>query len=122
MYKKVLNHDIALLISRLIVGSIFVYSGWMKVTDMTTTLGFFNDLHIPAFITYIVSYGELVGGILLILGLWNCLATVFLSVIMIVAIYMTRSGGMQMFGLPLAVLASLIAIHGAGSGKYSLKK
>ena len=40
---------------------------------------------------------------------------------MITAVYITKAGGMAMFGLPLSVLAGLIAILGCGGGKYGIK-
>lgn len=113
--------DAALLVTRLILGGIFIYSGWMKVSDMPATIGFFAQMGIPAFLAYAVAYIELIGGVLVVLGAFTCLAAAALAVIMIFAIWFTRTGGMQMFGLPLATLAGLIALVGVCGGKYSLK-
>ena len=113
--------DIALLLTRLIVGGIFINAGWMKVADMATTVGFFGQLGIPAFFAYAVGYLELIGGIMLVLGLWTCLAAGVLAVIMLFAIWFTRGMGMQGFGLPLATLAALFAVFGMCGGKYALK-
>ncbi len=111
--------DVALLITRLIIGGIFIYSGWEKVSAMSQTLGFFATLGIPAFLTYIVSYAELIGGVMLVLGFWTCLVAGVLSVIMLFAIWYTRAMGFQGFGLPLATLAGLVALFGVCGGKYS---
>jgi putative oxidoreductase len=123
MIKKIINSrvDLALLVTRLIIGGIFVYTGWMKISDMAMTLSFFYTLHVPVFLVYIVSYGEFLGGILLILGLRTLFVSLFLSVIMVVAFCLTRTQGFQVFGLPLAMLSGLIAIAGCGAGKYSIK-
>ena len=115
-----LKTDSALLIVRLIIGAIFIFAGWMKVTDMAGTVGMFNSMHIPVFLTYIVSYGELIGGILLVLGLWTCLASAFLFIIMAVAIYITSSNGFGAIMTPLATLAGTVATFGLGAGKYSI--
>jgi uncharacterized membrane protein YphA (DoxX/SURF4 family) len=112
--------DIATLIVRLIVGGIFIFSGWMKVRDMVGTIGFFGQAGIPSYLAYVVSYGELIGGILIVLGLWTCLASAFLSIIMIVAIYLGRAGGFQAYSLPLATLAGLVSLVGSCGGKYAL--
>ena len=122
MKKITISADLALLVARLIIGGIFIYAGWLKVADMQMTLGMFSSMNIPAFLTYIVSYGELVGGVLLILGLWTTFTALFLSVIMFVAIYLSRSMGIQMLMTPLAILAGLMAIWGTGAGKYALCK
>jgi len=121
MKKITIGSDLALLITRLIIGGIFVFAGWTKVADMQMTLAMFGSMNIPVILTYVVSYGELVGGVLLMLGLCTSSVAFFLSVIMIVAIYLTRGAGMQMYGMPLVVLASLISIWGNGAGKYSIK-
>lgn len=113
--------DIFALVTRLIVGGIFIYTGWSKVSDMGMTIGFFSSMHIASFFTYLVAYGELVGGILLILGLWTEIAGTWLVVIMFGAIWFTRAGGFMAFGLPLAMLSGLSAILGAGPGKYALR-
>lgn len=117
-----LRADFALLIARLIIGGIFIYAGYLKVTDMQMTLGMFSSMNIPVFLTYIVSYGELIGGILLILGLWTTLTAIFLSIIMMVAIYLIRSMGIQLLMTPMSILAALLVIWGAGAGKYSIGK
>ena len=112
---------IALFLTRLIIGGIFITTGWLKVADMTTTVGYFAQMGIPAFFAYAVGYLELVGGILIILGLWTCLASAVLGVIMLFAIWYARGMGFQGFATPLATLAALIALFGVCSGKYSLK-
>ena len=112
--------DIATLIVRIIVGGIFIYSGWAKVSDMASTIGFFEKLGIPTFITYFVSYAELIGGVLVLLGLWTCLVSALLAIFMIVAVYLMRDGGLMAFGLPLMTLAGLVSLIGSCGGKYSL--
>lgn len=114
--------DIALLITRLILGGIFINAGWTKITNISFVIEKFSAMHIPAFLTYIVAYGEFIGGILLVLGLWVWIVATFLSIIMLVAIYLTRSAGIEMFGLPLVTLAGLISLVGNGGGKYSVER
>ncbi len=116
------RRSVALLVSRLIIGGIFISSGWAKVSDITSTLGFFGQLGIPAFLAYVVAYLELVGGIMIVLGFYTCLAAAVLAVIMIFAVWFTRSMGFQGMGLPLAALAALLALCGTCGGKYSLKR
>ena len=118
------KQNISILIARLIIGGLFVGTGWMKISDMAMTIGFFQSLGIPAFLAYVVGYAEFIGGILLILGLWIEITTAILAIIMIVAIYLTRAGGFPAFSTPLVTLGSLLAICAAGPGKiaFSPKK
>ncbi len=114
--------DIALLITRLILGGIFINAGWSKISNMPMIIAKFSTMHIPHFLTYIVAYGEFIGGILLVLGLWVSIIASFLSIIMIVAIYLTRSAGIEMWGLPLVTLGGLVSLVGNGGGKYSVER
>ena len=115
------KQNISILIARLIIGGLFIGTGWMKISAMAMTIGFFQSLGIPAFLAYVVGYAEFIGGILLILGLWIEITTAILAIIMIVAIYLTRTGGFPAFSTPLVTLGSLLAICAAGPGKYAFR-
>ncbi len=115
------RQNVLLLIARLIVGGIFINAGWMKVSAMIETVSMFSSMGIAPVLTYIVSYAEFIGGILLVLGLWNTLVTGGLAIIMLSALYYTKDGGIQMFGFPLLTLASLLALCASGTGKFALK-
>lgn len=112
---------IALFLTRLIIGGIFIATGWMKVSDMAATVGYFAQMGIPAFFAYAVGYLEFIGGIMLVLGLYTCLIAAVLGIIMLFAIWYTRGMGFQGFTTPLATLAALLALFGVCGGKYSLK-
>ncbi len=109
-----------MLAARLIIGGIFVYSGYEKATAMAMTAGFFAKMGIPAFLAYIVTYGEMLGGLAVILGVYTELAAGLLCVIMLGAIYFTYALGFQVFGLPTAVLAGLLSIVANGAGAFVL--
>ncbi|MBX4209099.1 DoxX family protein [Candidatus Parcubacteria bacterium] len=113
--------DILTLAVRLIVGGIFITAGWMKVSAMAATLGFFSSLGIPAFLVYIVSYSELIGGILVVLGLWTCAASFILAVIMAFAMWYSRSMGFQGIMAPLAILGGLLSIMASDAGAYAVR-
>jgi len=115
------KHDTLLFIARLIIGGLFIYTGWLKVSDINMTVGFFSTLGIPAFMAYVVGYCELLGGIAVVFGIYLEKATIILSIIMIVAIYLTRNGGLALFGLPLVTLAGLLSIMASGAGRYAVK-
>ena len=115
------NKDIFILISRLIIGGIFVVSGWMKVSAMTQTIGFFHTLGLPASLAYLVGYAELIAGLLVVFGLFIERSALILAIIMVVAVYFTRGGGLQMYGFPLTMLAGLLLIIVSGPGAYILR-
>ena len=105
-----------MLVARIIIGGIFVYAGWEKISAMAETVGFFVSLGIPAFLAYVVGYAEFIGGILLILGLWTCVSSAVLAIIMAVAVCFTYKAGIAMFGFPLSLFAGLLYILATGAG------
>lgn len=114
--------NIGLLVARLIVGAIFIAHGWQKVNGIEGTAGFFAGLNIPmpTLMAYVVAYGELIGGILLILGLWTCLASLFLIIVMLVAIFTAHGGSFSKSEFPLSIIAALAVIMTSGAGKFAL--
>lgn len=79
-----------LLALRLLYGGQYILTGHGKLVHLDRTTQFFADLHIPApsFHAVLVGCTEFFGGILLLLGLGTRLATVPLTISMIVA-YLT---------------------------------
>jgi putative oxidoreductase len=76
------------LLARIIVGWVFVESGWGKLHNLDKVTGFFTDLGLPmpGFQAYLVSTTEFAAGLLLLAGLFTRIASVPLSIIMVVAI------------------------------------
>lgn len=115
------NKDVALLVGRIIIGALLALAGWMKVSDIASTIGFFAQIGFPAFLAYFVAYAELIAGIFVVLGLWTRKSSMLLAIIMIVAVWVTRAGGPQMFGYPLALFAGFLILSAVGSGKFAVK-
>lgn len=76
------------LLARITVGVVFFQSGLGKVNNLERVTGYFASLGLPApaFQAMLVGWSELIAGLLLILGLATRLATIPLTIIMIVAI------------------------------------
>ncbi len=110
-----------LLVLRIGVGAIFMYSGYMKVSDLTGTIAMFGTMGFSPFWAYLVSFVELLGGIAVLLGVHTRIAAKLLTIIMIVAIYKLR-GNLQMAMTPISVFFSTLALTLAGGGKYSLSR
>lgn len=124
----------ALLPARLLIGIVFVAHGWQKLQSLQMVEGFFAALGIPApsLLAPFVATVELVGGLLLIAGLLTRYAAVFLSAVMLVALFVKVSagagiitpaaGGMPAFELDLALLSGLVALLLSGAGTLSVDK
>ena len=120
-----------LLLVRLYWGWQFAQTGWGKLGDINKVINFFTSLGIPApsLNAWFVSGLELVGGILLILGLGSRLIAVPLVIDMVVA-YLTadRDAATKIFSDPdkfyaaapyTFLFASLLVLI-FGPGRFSL--
>lgn len=114
-----MNTDTGLLVLRIGVGLIFVFAGWMKVSDLSMTVQMFGAMGLGAFWAYLVSFVELLGGIAVLLGVYTRIASGLLAIVMLVAVIMVRSD-MGMMMTPLSLLFSTGALLCAGAGKYVL--
>ena len=76
------------LFARLVVGWVFLWSGWTKLHNLPKMIENFKDWGIPApeFFTPFVSSIEFFGGLMLLLGLLTRIAAVPLAIVMLVAI------------------------------------
>src|SRR4051812_28214896 len=76
------------LIARLIVGEVFMMSGWGKLQNLDVVTENFVGWGIPfpQILTPFVSGVEFIGGLLLIIGLFTRIAGGMLAVVMLVAI------------------------------------
>jgi len=76
------------LLARIVVGEVFLSSGWIKLHNLPQMVERFAGWGIPfpEVMTPFASAVELVGGLLLLLGLFTRLAAVPLAVVMVVAI------------------------------------
>jgi len=79
---------------RIVVGWVFLWSGWEKLQILPTMVKRFADWGIPApeIMAPFASGVELVGGILLLIGLLTRFAAVPMMIVMLVAIVSAKSG------------------------------
>lgn len=84
------QHYMALLL-RVVFGFMFFYHGVVKFTGgISNTAGYFDSLGIPGAMAYVVALVELIGGLLLILGLGTRVIGAIFAIIMIVAIFTAK--------------------------------
>jgi putative oxidoreductase len=130
--------DTAILVLRVATGLIFIPHGVSKVFGAGGVAKFASGLPsygIPTVLGYVAAYSELIGGILLIVGLLTRVAALLLGGTMFVAAFVVQlpdavrdpdAGANKVFAairgmeLPLSILAAMIALLLLGAGKYSL--
>lgn len=113
----------AALIGRLVLGSIMLAHGWMKVIPRGSLYNFAHmvaHMGMPYWLGYVAAFTEFFGGIALILGLLTPFAAIGVAIDMAVAILrvhlhhgLTGPGGFE-FPLSLLALALLILADGPG--------
>ncbi|OTN88442.1 hypothetical protein A5819_000923 [Enterococcus sp. 7E2_DIV0204] len=60
--------EVGILLVRIMLGFTMGIHGVSKITDLNATIGFFSSLGIPSIMTWLVILLEIVGGILMIIG------------------------------------------------------
>ncbi len=122
---------LAPLVVRVIVGIIMALHGWQKLQGDLAGFGQrLGELGVPlpVFMAYVVMLAELIGGILLIVGLLSRLAALVLAIELVVAILLVKvnvglispPGGPPGAELDLALIAGFLVILLAGPGRLSL--
>jgi len=117
------------LVVRLTVGLVFVVSGWGKLHNLDQVTAFFTELGIPApgAQAAFVSSVELVGGLLIMLGLATRIAAALLIGVMAVAIYTAKLPELHGIAdlastVEMAYLAAFVWLAVAGGGAASLDR
>ncbi|HYP99914.1 MAG TPA: DoxX family protein [Polyangiaceae bacterium] len=118
---------LAPLVGRITLGVLFVSTGWGKVHNLAKVTAYFNELGIPfaGIQAPMVSFIELIGGALLVIGLASRVAALPLMGSMAVAILTAQRenvhGLPDLFGLvEWTYFALLLWVAIAGPGKVSL--
>jgi putative oxidoreductase len=110
-------------LARVVVGTVFLQSGWGKLNDLPKVIDFFASLGLPypAFQARLASSAELICGALLLLGFATRFAVVPLIITMIVAIRTALwdqvDGVTSLYGLAeflYIVLLVWLGVQGAG--------
>lgn len=117
------------LFARLVVGWVFLWSGWGKLNALPFVTQNFSEWGIPFphILTPFVSGVEFFGGLLLLLGLFTRIAAVPLVIVMIVAIVSAKWGDVDSLATLLGFEEVLfMALFGwlavAGPGPISLDR
>ena len=109
----------AMLLVRVAGGLVFLTHGWAKLTNIPGAEGFLSSLGLPPGAGTLVAVIEVIGGLMLILGIAPRLAGIVLAVEMVVALILVgMPSGSYELELMLGVAA--LAVFLAGGGRYSL--
>lgn len=110
---------------RIHLGVILFAHGWLKISVFTIagTVGYFASLGLPSIFAYLIIFGELAGGIALILGIQTRLAAILSVPILFGAtlvhigngwLFSAEGGGWE-FPASLTIIALAVALMGSGN-------
>ena len=123
------SQDLALLFLRLVLAYGFFGPAMMKWQNMTAIGDWFKSLGYPApyLNAYMAGTVELLGVVLLVLGLGTRFITLLLIFVMFIAITTVHlshgfEAGNNGFEIPLYYAVMLFALFAFGPGKYSLER
>ncbi|RBW70048.1 DoxX family protein [Bacillus taeanensis] len=116
------------LLLRVVLGISFFIHGLVKFQGgIENIAGWFGSIGLPGFLAYAVALIELVGGIMLVIGLFSRVISGLLAVVMVGAIFKVKlavgflgNGQMAGYELDLAFLAMAIFIAVNGSKAYAV--
>jgi len=124
------NKEYGALVARLSLGVILLAHGLLKVLVFTIpgTVGFFESLGLPAIAAYATIFGEVVGGIAIIAGVYTRLAALLSIPLLLGATFthvangwvFSNPGGGWEFPALLVALAVVVALQGAGA--FAIRK
>jgi putative oxidoreductase len=122
-----LNLDLALFILRLALAGILLYHGLPKVMNFGASVGGFQSMHIPAptLSAAFAVLAEVIGGILILLGVAVDLAGLLVVIEMLGAIFAVHwSNGFDFtkggWEHPFSVLVMALVLALAGPGDYAV--
>jgi putative oxidoreductase len=125
------NSDVILLIGRILLGWIFVRSGYGKILDIPAYATTFPARGLPTFLAYIAVPAELFGGIALILGLATRYVVLVMVIFMLVATFSShryweftdaavRRAQDSSFYKNIAMLGGLLFLYVGSPGRFSI--
>lgn len=122
-----LNPDLALLVLRLALAAVLLYHGLPKLMNFGATVGMFQSMNIPAptLSAAFALVAEVVGGLLILLGVAVDIAGLLVVIDMIGAISLVHwskgfsflNGGWE---FPFVILCLALALALAGPGSYAV--
>jgi putative oxidoreductase len=117
------------LLLRLTLGVLLLFHGYAKMTgNFAFVEGVVGKAGLPHFVAYFVFLGEVVGPVLVILGLWTRIGGILIAISMLFAIFLVHpqelvqlgKGGGWALELPGFYLLVGLAVAMLGAGRYSV--
>jgi putative oxidoreductase len=120
-----LNADVAALLLRLIFGGLFIYYGWMKISNYQQILPMFGDIiGIGSKLSFnLVIFAEFFCGIFVAVGFLTRLSVIPILITMIIAFFIAHAKDpFQVKQIAFVYMLLCLVIFILGSGRYSVDR
>jgi putative oxidoreductase len=124
------TRDLLLLIGRVMIGAVYVTSGWRKLMDIPAFVATMPGRGLPDWLGYVAAPVEFIGGVLLVLGLATRYAALVMVAFTVIATlsthnywaYPLKDQGAQFgqFGKNNTMTGGLILLFVIGAGRFCL--
>ena len=124
--------DFLLLLGRVMLGWIFLQSGWSKLMTYSAFTGGMTGRGVPSFLAYLAPVIEFLGGAGLVLGLATRYAALLIIAFTIAATWIAhrywtmpdpaKAQNMTQFWKNVSILGGLLALFAAGPGRISIDR
>ncbi|MFH1012740.1 MAG: DoxX family membrane protein [Candidatus Peregrinibacteria bacterium] len=121
--------DLLLLLGRVLLSAIFLFSAYSKMINIPDTVAYMESAGLGGgvVLAWVAALIELLGGLMLLLGLCADKAALVLAVYLLVVscfFHLEITEGTQTFHLlkNLAIIGGLLNVVASGGGSYTLKK
>lgn len=121
--KQLYEKSLGLLLIRVGTGLVFFMHGIMKLQNMSMVNDFFvKSLGLPPGTASLIAFIEVVGGLMLITGVFTRVAAFVLGIVMLCAIFLTGgiATGWEQHELEALLMAVSFGLVYTGSGKFSI--
>ena len=122
--------DFLLLLGRVLLGWIFILSGWRKLMDIPAFAASMPRRDLPTFLGYIAPFVEFVGGILLVVGLATRYAALLMLLFVIIATFSShrywnypeaqQANQSSHFWKNISMMGGTVLLFVTGAGRYAV--
>jgi putative oxidoreductase len=118
-------NDIAKLVGRILLATIFISAGWSKIGGYDGTAGYMSSMGVPGILLPLVILTELGGGLAVLVGAftrWAALALAGFCVLAALLFHRDFTQGMNamIFWKDLAIAGGFLFVFASGAGAYSV--
>jgi len=122
--------DLLILLARIMIGLIFVMSGWGKLMNISGFAATMSQRGLPDFLGYLAPFVEFIGGVLLIIGFATRYVSLVMLLFIIIASFSSHhywasepaqvAANFNNFWKNVTMMGGMVLLFVTGAGRYAL--